>query len=149
MRYGKPWWYKRMIEEGIKFTLQRKLILDVLTRTKRHLSAEEIYFIVRKFYPNIGFATVYRTLDLLTRMGIVSKLNFGDGRMRYELPEKENASHIHLICKKCGKVFEDGGDENEKIKEIEKNVSSKYNFKVENLKIFFMGKCENCQKGGD
>lgn len=149
MIYGKPWWYKRMIEEGIKFTLQRKLILDVLNRTKRHLSAEEIYFIVRKFYPNLGFATVYRTLDLLTKMGIVIKLNFGDGKMRYELIEKENASHIHLICKNCGKIYEVNSDENEKIKEIEKNISSRYNFKVENLKIFFAGKCENCEKGGD
>lgn len=149
MRYGKPWWHKKMLEEGIKFTLQRKLILDVLNRTSKHLSAEEIYFIVRKFYPTIGFATVYRTLDLLNKMGIVMKLDFGDGKMRYELVERGKGAHIHLVCKNCGKVFNGSSEGNGKLKEIERDISSKYKFKIENSKIYFVGKCENCQKGGD
>jgi len=149
MRHGRPWWYARFMEEGIKFTLPRKAIIDVLERSSKHLSAEDIYFIVHKLYPNIGFATVYRTLDLLTRLGIVVKLNFGDGRARYELLTKKKGMHVHLVCENCGKVIEDGENGNDMLKKMEEQLSKKHNFKIKNLKVYFIGECEKCQKGGD
>ncbi|HNS31957.1 MAG TPA: transcriptional repressor, partial [bacterium] len=87
MRYGNPWLKERLAAEGFRNTESRRIILDILSKTSRHLSAEDIYFIVRGINPSIGFATVYRTLDLLTRMGIVQKFDFGEGRSRYELIE--------------------------------------------------------------
>lgn len=145
--HGRPWWHERFIEEGLRFTSPRESIIDAMSRSSRHLSAEEIYFIVHGLYPAIGFATVYRTLDLLTKIGLVSKFEFGDGRARYELTRAEQGMHYHLICSKCGKVINENiSDKELKIfKKIEENLSKKNNFKIKNLKIHFIGECEQCQ----
>jgi len=152
MRYGhgRRWWHERFIEEGLRFTSPRESIMDALNRSSRHLSAEEIYFIVHGLYPAIGFATVYRTLDLLTRMGIVLKFDFGDGRARYELIREETGLHYHLVCSKCGKVINENisKEEKERLEKIKENLSKKNDFEIKNSKIHFIGECEQCQNLG-
>jgi len=66
---GPPWWRGKLKNAGFRLTLPRQIILNVLTTTPKHLSAEEIFLLVHKKYPGIGLATVYRTLDLLTDNG--------------------------------------------------------------------------------
>lgn len=94
--------------KGYKLTPQRRAVLDVIIENEgKHLSPEEIYDIVKENCPDIGLATVYRTLNLLEKIGVVCKMNFDDGCNRYELVhEEEDHQHHHLICRGCGKVEE-------------------------------------------
>ncbi len=91
---------KQLHESGFKLTPQREATLLVLLENEKdHLSAEEIFFFVRKKSPEIGLATVYRTLEILTDLKIVDKVSFNDGVSRYDL-RKEGAKHFHhhLLC---------------------------------------------------
>ena len=152
MRYGNPWACKRMMDEGLRITQTRTVILNILTRNpKKHLSAEEIFFIAHRVNPTIGLATVYRTLDLLTRMGLIQKLDFGDGRARYEMTDesKKVPHHHHLVCSECGKVIdytEFTDEEKELLTKVEKELSEKYKFKIKNHIIQFLGICNECSE---
>lgn len=148
--YGPPWLQASFFRNrGLRFTLPRQAILDALFRAKGHLSAEDVYFRIHPLYPHIGLTTVYRTLELLYRMGSVSKFDFGDGRSRYELVRPGTDSrHHHLICTGCGRVI-DYADFIEKetkfTKEIEKALSKKYDFTINSHQIRFHGLCKNCR----
>lgn len=150
MRYGNPWIHKRMMEEGMRMTQARMAVLNILSRSgKHHPSAEEIFFLAHRVNPAIGFATVYRTLDLLTRMGIIQKFDFGDGKARYEMTEesKKVPHHHHLVCNSCGKVIdytEFTDEEKELLTKVEKELSEKYKFKIKTHIIQFCGLCNEC-----
>lgn len=132
-------------DKGYKLTPQRRAILDIIIKTEgEHLTAEEIYDDVKKECPEIGLATVYRTVQLLEELEILSKLDFGDGSSRYELiHEQENHQHHHLICTNCGRVTEVQGD---LLEVLEHNIEEKYNFKVKNHSLKFYGLCSECLK---
>ncbi|MCK4905118.1 transcriptional repressor [bacterium] len=134
---------------GFRCTLPREVILDILYKTKSHLSAEDIYFKIHPLHPQIGLTTVYRTLDLLSRMGAITKFDFGDGKARYELIKTGNDSHhYHLVCRKCNRVVDYSDfvkEETRLIKEIGKELSKKYNFKIDSHQIHFQGLCNKCR----
>lgn len=132
-------------KKGYKLTPQRRAIVDVIIKNEgSHLTTEEIYDLVKKDCPEIGLATVYRTVQLLEELGAVSKLDLSDGCSRYELiHEEENHQHHHLICTSCGKVIEVQGD---LLEELEHNIEQKYNFKVINHSVKFFGLCNECSK---
>ena len=146
---GPSWWQGRFRGYGYRLTMPRKIILDVLSGQARHLSADEVYMAVRRIYPAIGLTTVYRTLDLLARMGLVTKLEFGDGRSRYELTAgPRNRHHHHLICIKCGRVKDYSDfidDEVEFLSMIGKALFKKYNFEIKAHQLQFYGLCDRCQ----
>ncbi|MEA3328878.1 MAG: transcriptional repressor [Candidatus Omnitrophota bacterium] len=130
-------------------TVPRQLILDVLSKTSKHLSAEDVYLAVHRIYPGVGLTTVYRTLELLVQMGLVFKFDFGDRRARYELSDgpKGERHHHHLVCRKCGRVVdytEFINEEAELLDKTEKVLSQKYNFKITNHLIQFYGLCSEC-----
>ncbi len=140
---------KNFKDKGFRLTAPRKAILDLLVNTNEHPSVEEIYFDVHKSYPSIGITTVYRTLDLLVSWGLVHKFDFGEGKARYELIEhpKGIGHHHHLICTSCKKIinYTDFIDkEFNYIPKVEKRLSKKYNFKIQNHLIEFYGVCDNC-----
>lgn len=110
---------KKIREHKYKFTTQRQFILQAFLESKEnHMCAEDVYEFVRDNNPEIGLATVYRSLELFTSLELLKKLDFGDGRSRYELNDHNLAhSHYHLICLKCGKVIEFSYDFMNKIKE--------------------------------
>jgi len=148
---GPPWWHGKFKGCGYRLTIPRRIILDVLSNTNEHLSAEEIYMKVHEVYPAIGLTTVYRTLELLTRAGIVYKFDFGDGRARYELSDspKGKGHHHHLVCTGCGRIIDYTDfidDEIELLNRTEKGLSEKYHFKITNHLIQFYGLCEDCYK---
>ena len=96
---------ERLKEKGLKVTHQRLLVLSVLEENSgSHMTAEDIYDLVSEDYPEIGLATVYRTLQLLWDMQLVDRINFGDGCVRYEIGHLLNGetkhNHHHLICKR-------------------------------------------------
>ena len=73
-----------------RWTMPREAILEFLSRSSKHMSAKEIYASLYDTYPGMGLTTVYRTLDLLARMGIITKLTLGDGQSRYEFKSSKN-----------------------------------------------------------
>jgi Fur family transcriptional regulator, ferric uptake regulator len=132
-------------EKGYKLTPQRRAIVDMIINSEgKHLTAEEIYDLVKVDCPEIGLATVYRTIVLLEELGIICKLDLGDGCARYELiHDEESHQHHHLVCSNCGKVIEVEGD---LLESIEQNIEKKYEFRIQNHSLKFFGLCSECCK---
>ena len=98
--------FKSLISgEGLKATKQREEILHIFLNSPGHKNLSQIYAQVAKVNPKIGYATVYRTLKLLTRLGLAAQRKFADGETRYERTS-EGSHHDHLICLNCGKIIE-------------------------------------------
>jgi len=136
---------KQLHSQSYKLTPQRAATVRVLLeREEDHLSAEDVYLLVKEKAPEIGLATVYRTLELLTELKIVDKINFGDGVSRYGL-RKEGAKHFHhhLVCVECGSVEE---IENDLLVDVEKIVETDWGFQVKDHRLTFHGVCRNCQE---
>ena len=108
MGYNEEAFIKILKSKGLKVTNQRKAVLKALSsKPDQHLTAEEIYELVRVDTPEIGIATIYRTIQLLCELGLIDKLNLDDGYVRYEIgkEDKNEHHHHHLICVNCGKVL--------------------------------------------
>lgn len=132
-------------DHSYKLTPQRQTILHTLwEHTDRHLSAEEVYMLVKNDYPDIGLATVYRTLDILAEIGVLQKNDFGDGRSRYEFSRHDEHHHHHLICVECGEVSEFDDD---LLETLEAVIVKRNGFKVLDHDLKFYGYCQKCQKG--
>ncbi len=133
-------------EKNFKLTNQRKVVFEILNKKQEdHLSPEEIYEHIKDIYPEIGLATIYRTLQLFEEIGLVYKLNFDDGCYRYEIlsqNDKEIHQHHHLICKKCGKIIEVKEDLMNSLEEI---IEKQYNFEIKNHIVKFTGICSQCR----
>jgi len=143
------WYYKKLHEYCCRLTKPRQAILGILHRGRKHLSAEEIRRQVSRISPTVGLATIYRNLELLVRIGLVWKFEAGDNKSVYEIAKRPGERHHHhLICTRCNTVidYEDTID-NEKdfVKQREKNLSRKYNFRIENHSIDFFGLCDKCK----
>jgi Fur family ferric uptake transcriptional regulator len=133
----------RLKEKGFKLTPQRRSVLSTILENKgKHLSVEEIYDLVKQNCPEIGLATVYRTMQVLDELKLVYKHNFDDGRIRYEITPNEDHQHHHLICKKCGGVIE---VEEDLLDQLEIQVESKYKFSVTDHNVKFFGYCSKCK----
>lgn len=136
---------KQLHAQSYKLTPQREATVRVLLeREADHLSAEDIYLLVKEKAPEIGLATVYRTLELLSELKIIDKINFGDGVSRYDL-RKEGAEHFHhhLVCIECGSVEEIMED---LLGDVEKIVEKEWGFQVQDHRLTFHGLCKVCQK---
>ena len=134
----------KLSERGYKMTPQRKEILQIFVDHPEHLSAEEVYGFLREKESEIGLATVYRALDLLSNLGILVQVDFGDGCARYELntADPNVHHHHHLICVKCKKVIE---FEEDLLDELEATISEKSGFQILNHEVKFLGYCKDCQ----
>lgn len=143
-------WRHRMHGRVQRWTATREAILGLLSQTTRHLSAKDIYASLYKECPRIGLTTVYRTLDLLHRSGLINKLVLGDGQARYEFKAgKKEAHHHHLVCISCDKIIDYSEFEKEELELIHKTealLSKKFNFSIIDHNIEFLGYCKNCQK---
>lgn len=103
------------LEKGLKMTGQRRVISQVLSEAEDHLDVEEVHRRAVRLDPRISIATVYRTMRLLEDADVVEKVDFGDGRARYE--EKRGQHHDHLIDTRSGQVIEFTNPELEAMKE--------------------------------
>lgn len=142
---------ERLREKGLKVTHQRLLILSVLEENSgRHMTAEDVYELVSEDYPEIGLATVYRTLQLLWDMQLVDKINFDDGCVRYEighlLKGEAKHNHHHLICRGCNKVIPFDDD---LLDELEYHIEEATGFHVLDHELKFYGLCSACAKKGN
>ena len=139
---------RKLREKGLKVTHQRLLILSVLEQNSgRHMAAEDIYGLVTEEHPEIGLATVYRTLQLLWDMQLVDRINLDDGCVRYEighlLTDETKHNHHHLICRKCGRVIPFDAD---LLDELEDNIEEAAGFHVQDHEVKFYGLCSDCMK---
>lgn len=136
---------ERIKDKKYKLTTQRQIILQTFIEAEeKHLSAEDVYILVKKNNPDIGLATIYRTLDLFTELDLVKRLDFGDGRNRYELNSDELSHfHHHLICVKCGcvKEFED-----DMLEALESIIAKKLNFHTTDHQLKVYGFCGDCHE---
>ena len=130
--------------QGYKLTSQRKIILKALVDHKdEHLSCDDLFKIISEQNPDIGIATIYRTLQLFEELKIVYKLNFNDGFSRYELNlGTEEHHHHHLICLKCGKVIEVKVD---LLDSLEEEIEKNDNFTIVDHNVKFYGYCSECK----
>lgn len=133
-------------EKGLKVTNQRVAVLEVLYLNRgRHLTTEELYELVKAQSPEIGLATVYRTVQLLLDMNLIDKITLDDGFIRYEIAEEKDKltghHHHHLICLGCGEIisFEDDLLEN-----LEENISKTTGFQVVDHEVKLYGYCRTC-----
>jgi len=131
-------------KKGMKYTEQRAVILQILLNIDEHLNAEEIHKIVKERYPkqNIGIATVYRTLNFLEDLNLISSISFGKEGKKYE-GNVSKAHHDHIICTSCGKIVEFFDEDIEKRQE---DIANKNGFKITNHTMQIFGICQKCQQ---
>jgi Fur family transcriptional regulator, ferric uptake regulator len=132
----------RISEEGLKTTRQREEVLNVFLNSSGHKSLAQIYAQVAKTNPKIGYTTVYRTLKLLTRLGLATQRKFADGETRYE-PASEGRHHDHLICLDCGKIIE---FEDQPLEALQNRIAQRHQFKISHHRMELYGRCEECHR---
>ena len=132
--------HEHMEKRGLRSTEQRKVIVETFFQAPHHVSIEELLSQVRQKDPRVGYATVYRTLKLLTECGVAFERKFGDGLTRYELAD-ESSHHDHLICVDCGKIIE---FEEPQIEELQERIAKRYNFTLKTHKHEMYGSCAEC-----
>lgn len=129
--------------EGGKRSSKRDRIVNLFLAQKGHVTADELYDLVRVEDPGIGRATVYRTLQWMVTAGIAHKVDFGEGRSRFE-PSLRHPRHFHLICNSCHRSSEFLSSDIEAILE---EVAAARNFEPVETEIKVFGICEECRTG--
>lgn len=130
---------KTLRKNEYKVTTQRLAICEFILSRKDHPTAEQIYQGLRNEYPTISLGTVYKTLHLLKKLGLVQQLGFSEGSIRYD-PDKE--LHINMVCSKCGKVYDYKA---EKVKELWDIIISDIKVKPKGQRIDIYYDCEECK----
>lgn len=135
-------------QRGLKVTNQRVLVLGALCKNRdKHMTAEEIYDLVKPDYPEIGLATVYRTIQLLSELNLVDRVNLDDGYTRYELATQNGSEtrhhHHHLICLSCGGVF---SFQDDLLENLEDKIEDTEEFQVVDHEVKLYGYCKNCRE---
>jgi Fur family ferric uptake transcriptional regulator len=130
---------KRLTEKGYRMTPQRLMIVSAIENSNAHISAEEIYAQVVAKYPHVNLSTVYRTLELLKELGLVTETDFGEGRVRYHPAGKGH--HHHLVCTECGAVID--LDES-LLSSLESMLLREYKFGADLKHLAIFGRCAKC-----
>lgn len=135
---------QQLQSQGYKLTPQREATVRVLLENEEdHLSAEDVFMLVKDKAPEIGLATVYRTLELLSEQHVLEKMNFGDGVARYDLrSDNTHHHHHHLICVQCGSVDEIMEDW---LGHLEERLDREFEFTVLDHRLDFQGICRRCR----
>jgi Fur family transcriptional regulator, ferric uptake regulator len=128
---------------GGKRSSKREQIADTFLRQEGHLTADELYDLVRRAHPGIGRATVYRTLQWMVDGGIARKVDFGEGRSRFE-PTYRHPRHFHVICSNCHRSSEFLSSDIEVLLE---EIAAARNFQTSQALVQVVGLCEECRTG--
>jgi Fur family ferric uptake transcriptional regulator len=131
-------------EHNLPITAQRLAIADVLLESVRHLSVEDVAEELDTRRLRVGTATVYRTLELLVRSGLVVERDFGEGFRRYE-PARDAPHHEHLICLRCGAVRE---FRDERLERMTTLLAEAHGYIRQRHRLVIHGVCEACSRTG-
>jgi Fur family peroxide stress response transcriptional regulator len=123
---------------GLKLTHQRLVIFNVLSSMLNHPSAEDVFEEVKNRIPTIAFDTVYRTLALFERHGLISKVNYLDSRTRYDSVTER---HCHLICTRCRKIEDFYWAE---VDQLQIPKETKFWGSIKNKYVELRGLCQDC-----
>lgn len=126
-----------LAQAGLRVTRQRRLIARAFFASEGHPNIDELYTRIRAEHPNIGQATVYRTLKLLVESGLAEPSRFGDGTTRYEAAHV-GAHHDHLICVDCGRIVEFTNDD---IERLQDQIAADHGFEVTDHKMVIYATC--------
>ena len=131
----------QLSEQGYRLTPQRMMVLSAIANSEHHISAEEIYVQVVAKYPHVNISTVYRTLELLKRLNLVTETDLGGGRVRYHPADKGH--HHHLVCQECGAII----DLDESVlSSLKSRLLQEYKFSADLRHLAIFGRCSNCNK---
>ena len=133
----------RLKPEGGKRSSKREQIVNVFLRQEGHLSADDLFDLIRKDDHRISRATVYRTLQWMVDAGIARKVDFGEGRFRFEHSYRQ-PRHFHLICKSCHRSFEFLSSD---IEGLVEEVATARGFTPSQSVVQIYGTCEECRTG--
>ena len=133
--------FSKLSELGYRLTPQRMMIVSAIEKSDDHISAEEIYAQVVAKYPHVNISTVYRSLELLKRLGLVTETDFGGGRLRYHPVGKGH--HHHLVCQECGAII--ALDES-LLSSLKNALLREYKFSADLRHLAIFGRCVNCSK---
>ena len=131
----------KLSEQGYRLTPQRMMVLSAIENSDDHISAEEIYAQIVAKYPSVNISTVYRTLELLKRLGLVTETDLGEGRVRYHPAEKGH--HHHLVCQECGAIID--LDES-LLAPLKSALLQEYKFQADLRHLAILGRCIQCRK---
>jgi Fur family transcriptional regulator, ferric uptake regulator len=126
-----------------KHSAKRDRIVEVFLRQEGHISADDLVAVVRRAAPGIGRATVYRTLQWMVGAGLARKVDFGEGRARFE-PAERHPRHFHLICSKCHRSSEFLSSDVEALME---EIANAHRFAASQSVVQIHGVCEECRTG--
>ena len=133
--------FQTLKEKGYKLTPQRVAVLQVLHESDGHITAADIYGRAQAKYPPVNKSTVYRTLELMKELRLVTETDLGGDRLCYHHAEKGH--HHHLICEKCGRVTDLDEAALAPLKEL---LTSRYHFLPEIRHLAIFGRCLNCKE---
>ncbi len=131
-------------KRGLKTTRQREEIVRALQEAESHVTVDELYRRVRAKHPHIGYATIYRTLRLLSESGWATARQFGDRTSRFE-HRAAGEHHDHLICIGCGTIRE---FENDRLEALQDRIARQEGFLVKEHKLELYGYCQACSRKG-
>ena len=123
-------------EKGLRYTTQRRVIVEAFYASGKHLSLNEVLELSRKEQPSIGFATVYRTMKLLAESGLALEHRFDEDAARYEPAGHDH--HDHLICTRCGRIIE---FEDDVVEARQEQVAKELGFRVASHRHEIYGDC--------
>lgn len=134
----------RLRDEGGRITPSRRAVVAVLLEADGHLTADEVADAVAERVPDVSVSTVYRTLDVLERLGEVEHLHVGHGHgpARYHLAGRR---HVHLLCRRCGQVQELPVDA---LDRLGADLAERYGFSLEPAHFALLGTCSSCGAAG-
>ena len=130
-------------EHGLPVTSQRLEIARVMLGSEHHQSADDVATELAARGSGIGLATVYRTIDLLVKSGLLVERDFGEGFRRYE-PARDIPHHEHLLCTVCGKVRE---FRDERLERMTTLVAEAHGYARQRHRLVIYGVCDDCQRG--
>jgi Fur family ferric uptake transcriptional regulator len=131
----------KLSEQGYRLTPQRMMVLSAIESGDGHISAEEIYAQVVAKYPHVNISTVYRTMELLKHLGLVTETDLGDGRLRYHPADKGH--HHHLVCTECGAIID---IDESVLSDLKSKLLREYKFNADLKHLAILGRCANCRK---
>jgi len=130
---------QKLRDNGHKITPQRLAIVKILAKSEGHPSVENIHARIKKDFPTMSLATVYKNILLIKSLGEVLELGFPDGSNRYD--GNKPYPHPHVICIKCKKIVD---QDLENLDEMKKEVETETHFRILHHRLDFFGLCRNC-----